>query len=75
MVAAVAAGAGVAVALADPRRAAELARPDDQRFIEQPAVRQIIQQGRKRLVGGRHQPRLEIAEIAAVRVPIDATRS
>ncbi len=39
MIASVAAGAGIAVALADPRRAAELAGPDHERFVQQSRAR------------------------------------
>ena len=44
-----------AAVLVDLRRAAELARVDDERRIEQAALVQIGDQRRKRLIDGRHE--------------------
>jgi|GEM_PF-4682295 len=72
MIAAVGPSAGVAVSLADLRRAAELAGPHDKRFIEQAALLQIIQQRAEGLIGRGHEPVFVIDEIPAVCIPIDA---
>ena len=53
----------------DPGRAAELAHPDDQGLVEQPAGGQVVDQGRHGLVGGREEPILELVEVVAVGVP------
>ena len=53
----------------DPRRAAEFADPDDQRFVEQAASIQVVEQGGETLVGRGHQAVLELIEIVAVRIP------
>ena len=58
-----------AAAADDPRRAAELADPDDERLIEQAATVQVVEQRREPLVGRGHQAVLELIEVVAVRVP------
>jgi hypothetical protein len=56
VVAAVTARAGAADnALADPRGPPHLARPDLQRLIQHPALVQVVQQGRKGLIGRREK--------------------
>src|SRR5207247_10688717 len=73
MIAAVAARAGAAHnRLAHPRRAPELARPDDQPLIQQAALPEVFQQGRERLVRGRAETLTQVDEVAVVRVPVDA---
>ena len=52
----------------DHRRAAELAAPDDQRVVEQPALLQVLDQRRRRLVG-RAAVALQVAGDVRVRVP------
>jgi hypothetical protein len=55
--------------LVDARTAAELADPHNQRLVEKAALGQVLQQGRKNLIGGRHQAVLEAAEVVRVRIP------
>ena len=45
--------------LVDLRSAAELARPDDQRLVEQAARLEVLDQGRQGLFGGRQEPLAE----------------
>src|SRR5262249_34382063 len=67
------------IAPGDVRLAAKFADPDDQRLVEQPARRQVVEQGGEPLVGGRHQPGLAVfdrvarggAEDPVVVVPVD----
>jgi hypothetical protein len=42
------------IAFLRDRHAAEFTAPDDQRFIEEPALRQVGQQGGDRLIGSVH---------------------
>src|SRR5580693_6248735 len=58
-----------AAAADDPRRAAELAHPDDECLIEQAATVHVVEQRREPLIGWGHQAILELIEVVTVRVP------
>src|SRR5450755_487882 len=54
----------------DPRRAAELAGPGDQRLVEHAALRQILQQGREGAIHRRQEAVLHLGEVPTVRVEV-----
>src|SRR5215471_7926678 len=53
----------------DLRRPSELAKPDDERFLQKAALRQIIEQNRVSAVLNRQDALLEKLEVVPVRVP------
>src|SRR5438105_5046260 len=56
----------------DDRRAAKIAHPDDERRVEQPALRKIIEQRGEGLFHRRDEAVLQAAKIVLMRVPCDA---
>src|SRR5207244_855513 len=70
--AAVTPGAGAADhRLADARSAAHFASPDNESFIEEAALLQVVKQSGKCPVGDRTETVLEIDEVAVVGVPVN----
>ena len=61
----IAAGAGV-----DPRRAAHVPHPNNQRFIQESAAMQIVQKGRHSLIGWRQQRIFQGLEVVSMSVPV-----
>ena len=58
-----------AVGLGNARRPAELADPDDEGLVEEPARAEVIEERREPLVGRRHQSILKLVEVVTVGVP------